>query len=227
MAFPLQLTAFKTDRLWENSSVRFYSQKTLQEDSGRSYIANPNMYDNTSGRSVVGEYNLLVKNIFSGRFIKRRNVDGSGEDKCTISKILVVSSPSVIGSKSHRMKTTLRRSFIGHGLIALSLAKKSWKCSTCAPKREPFFQRYRVSGQGVWLVPYVCSRMQMEQCKPRMFCYSCRSFWTLHLKDQFACLSKTVVHSHCSAVFINLMDTNSMLQQSFQHSDTISKVSAS
>ena len=35
----------------------------------------------------------------------------------------------------------------------------------------------------------------MGQCKPRMFCYSCRSFWTWHLKGQFACLSKTVVHS--------------------------------
>ena len=42
---------------------------------------------------------------------------------------------------------------------------------------------------------YVCSRMQMGQCKPRMFCYSCRSFWAWHLKGQFACLSKTVVHS--------------------------------
>ena len=75
------------------------------------------------------------------------------------------------------------------------LPKKSWKCSTCAPKREPFFQSYRASGQGVCSVPYVCSRMQMGQCKPRMFCYSCRSFWALHLKGQFACLSKTVVHS--------------------------------
>ena len=42
---------------------------------------------------------------------------------------------------------------------------------------------------------YVCWRMQMGQCKPRMFCYRCRSFWAWHLKGQFACLSKTVVHS--------------------------------
>ena len=35
----------------------------------------------------------------------------------------------------------------------------------------------------------------MGQCKPRMFCYRCRSFWAWHLKGQFACLSKTVVHS--------------------------------
>ena len=69
----LQYFRFPTDPLGEDDSV-WLSEKTLQEDSERSYIADPNMYDNTSGRSVVEDWNFWSKNTFSENFTMRRNV---------------------------------------------------------------------------------------------------------------------------------------------------------
>ena len=129
------------------------------------------------------------------------------------------------------MKTTLRRGFIGHGLIALSLAKKELEMLDMRTKTGTAFSRVtELQAKGCAQYHTFAQECKWGNVNPECSATIAKAFELYIWKANLHAWAKLVAFtwpSHCSAVFINLMDTNSMLQQSFQHSDTISKVSAS